>query len=56
METSWDIAMDNKVLTIFVLVTFILEILHLMFSIYSYFYLRNKQFTPCSVGEYRNVN
>jgi hypothetical protein len=48
-----DLVWDNKILTIFVIVIFILEIIHMMFTIYSYFYLRNKQFTPCKSGEYR---
>lgn len=31
----------------------VVQFIHLMFSIYSYFFLRNKQFSPCKKGEYR---
>jgi hypothetical protein len=29
------------------------EMVHLCFSVYGYFFLRNKQFAPCKKGEYR---
>lgn len=48
-----DIEWSNKILTILVIILIAVQIIHLAFSIYSYFYLRNKQLTPCAKGEYR---
>ena len=48
-----DIEWSNKVLTILVIILIAVQIIHLAFTIYSYFYLRNKQLTPCAKGEYR---
>lgn len=48
-----DIEWSNKILTILVIILIGVQIIHLALSIYSYFYLRNKQLTPCAKGEYR---
>ena len=51
MELAW----SNHILTILVIILIVFQILLIIFSIYSYFYLRNKQITPCAKGEYRGV-
>jgi len=51
---SIDIELSIPTISLLVIILLVLTILHIIFSIYSYFYLRNKQFTPCSKGEYRN--
>ena len=48
-----DIEWSNNKLTILIIVLIVVEILHLIFSVYSYYFLRNKQFAPCKKGEYR---
>jgi hypothetical protein len=50
MEISW----DNNILTILIILVLGTQLIHIIFSIYSYYYLRNKQFAPCQKGEYRN--
>lgn len=50
-----DIEWNNRILTIIVIILVVFQVIHIIFSIYSYFYLRNKQFAPCSKGEYRGV-
>lgn len=51
MELSW----DNHVLTILIIMLLAIQLIHIVFSIYSYFFLRNKQYAPCKKGEYRNA-
>lgn len=50
MEISW----NNNILTILIILVLGVQLIHIIFSIYSYYYLRNKQFAPCSKGSYRN--
>jgi hypothetical protein len=50
MEISW----DNNILTILIILVLGAQLIHIIFSIYSYYYLRNKQFAACKKGEYRN--
>ena len=50
-----DIEWSNEVLTIIVIILIAVQIIHIAFSIYSYFFLRNKQFTPCNKGDYRGI-
>jgi len=50
MEISW----DNNILTILIILVLGVQLIHIIFSIYSYYYLRNKQFAPCAKGSYRN--
>ena len=49
MDVEW----SNKVLTLLMIILIMVETIHLCFSIYSYFFLRDKQFAPCKKGEYR---
>ena len=51
MELEW----SNHILTILIIIIIAIQIIHLAFSIYSYFFLRNKQFVACAKGEYRGV-
>ena len=50
MELSW----ENNILTILIILVIGVQIIHIIFRIYSYYFLRNKQFAPCQQGEYRN--
>jgi hypothetical protein len=52
MDLSW----DNNILTILIILVIGIQLIHIIFSIYSYYYLRNKQFASCKKGEYRNVS
>ena len=51
MDLEW----NNKILTLVVILLVVIQLIHIIFSIYSYFYLRNKQFAPCAKGEYRGI-
>jgi len=51
-----DIEWNNRVLTIIVIILVVFQLIISIFSIYSYFYLRNKQCSPCAKGEYRGVD
>ena len=52
MELSW----DNHILTILVILLIGIQLIHIIFSIYSYFFLRNKQFAPCEKSQYRKIS
>jgi hypothetical protein len=51
MDLDW----STHILTILVVIMIAIQMIHLAFSIYSYFFLRNKQLTACKKGEFRGI-
>jgi len=54
-DEASEMVLSGKAITMCIIVLAILVIGNIVFSIFSYFSLRDKQFEPCEEGQYRNT-
>ncbi len=55
IKSSLNTGFNIPTLSIWYIFLFVIVMFNLLFSLYSYFHLRNRVFVQCPTGEYRNI-